>query len=379
LSALLRERARTAGLLVTMAAAVIVAGASSSTERLQESPSSFSYFRQSDRKALLLFLDVQTSLRLSDDDGWRPTARNIPKKANKVLDQYDVATQTFVLSRQVLEMDRIIGEMLRDWERPDVRLLRYDTVWVVTDPLGGVLAREAVIRQPVIASRVRSISWYGAVDVAHRTDLAATTLLMDSPGDRQGESELSLDTYIERQTARWLRVAGPKQIDVHCANPKPVSSIDVGKLECRSMSIVLDPRSLTSPGGTAAVESWLTRLTRLPMSMLVAQAKPPTVYSRKLAAGEPLRVSCNSTSYAAPKIVLPDDVKGRIRSAYGLLEGATNILHGSVNVRSFTDREVFVVAELAGLRAGGDASAAGCQSGEARAVVLVTIEEGGGK
>jgi hypothetical protein len=378
LSALLRERARTIGLLVTIAAAVIVAGGSSSTERLQEPSSSFSYFRQSDRKALLLFLDVQTSLRLSDDDGWRPTARNIPKKANKVLDLYDIATQTFVLSRQVLEMDRIVGEMLRDWERPDVRLLRYDTVWVVADSLGGVLARELVIRQPLIASRVRSISWYGAVDVAHRTDLAATTLLMDSPGDRQGDSELSLDKYIERQTARWLRVAGPKEIDVHCANPKPVSSIDVGKLECRSMSIVLDPSLRTSPGGTAAVESWLTRLTRLPMSKPMAQAKPPTVYSRKLAAGEPLRVSCNSTSYAAPKVVLPDDVKGRIRSAYGLLEGATNILHGSVNVRSFTDREVFVVAELAGLRIG-DAAVAGCPGGEARAVVLVTIEEGGGK
>ena len=112
--------------------------------------------------------------------------------------------------------------------------------------------------------------------------------------------------------------------------------------------------------------------------MSVAQAKPPTVYSRKLPAGEPLRVSCNSTSYAAPKVVLPDDVKGRIRSAYGLLEGATNILQGSVNVRSFTDREVFVVAELAGLRVG-DTSAAGCPSGEARAVVLVTIEESGGK
>jgi hypothetical protein len=346
------------------------------SESAQSKSTSFTFFRQSDRKALILFVDVLSEFGRTDEEGWRSTAKALP---DGKMDQFDVAAQTLLLNGQVLEITKMVGDMLRDWEAPDhKKLLEYDTIWLVGGPLGGVLARELVIRQPIVASKVRAIAWYGPTEAVRHRELAVTSLLMNSPGSAQTtDLEVPLDKFIDRQTARWLPLAGEKGIDVHCANPKPVAAVEHAKFECRSMSIVNDPTSESSPGGTADVERWLSRITRLP-SYATQRAKPPMVFSQKLRAAEPLRVSCNSTSYAAPKIVLPDEVKGRIRSAYGMLEDAKNISNGSVKVRSFNDREVFVIAELAGL-AGSDNPEKPCFDGEARAVVLVTIESEGGK
>lgn len=332
---------------------------------------SFSFFRQSDEhRSLILFVDVVSKRRRSDDDGWRSTAQDVQK--NERMQQYDIATQTAVLSEDVLQMDKMVGEMLREWE--EQRLLRYDAVWVVTDALGGMLARELVIRQPLLASKVRRIAWYEPAGTLLRRDLGVVALLPDLGGaDQKSALAEPLDKFVERQTTRWLPVAGANEIDVHCASPSPVSSSVLARFECRSISVVLDPTSQASPGGTANLVLWLLRLTRLPSS--ATRAKPSAVRSMKLAAPDMLQVSCGSTSYAAPKIVLPEGIKGKIRSAYGLLEDATNILKGSVTVREFSDREVFVTAELSGL--GSFANALSCPAGQARAVVLLTIEEDG--